>query len=70
MVGGYRFNEDSRDRGFKERLHELNSPNGVWSCENHFECTRVCPRDIKITKLINLSKRRFKKSDEDREKTD
>jgi succinate dehydrogenase / fumarate reductase iron-sulfur subunit len=52
-----RFNNDSRDKGFTERLSVLDSLNGVWPCENHFECTRSCPRNIKITKLINHTKK-------------
>ncbi|MCG6910747.1 MAG: succinate dehydrogenase iron-sulfur subunit [Deltaproteobacteria bacterium] len=55
-----RFNDDSRDRGFELRLPVLNADNGVWPCQNHFECTRACPREIKITKLINQTKRRIK----------
>lgn len=65
IVQASRFIEDDRDLGFQERLPELDNPNGVWPCENHFECTRVCPQDIKVTKLINLTKRRiaeFKKN--------
>jgi succinate dehydrogenase / fumarate reductase iron-sulfur subunit len=56
-----RFLFDSRDRGFSARLGVLDRPDGVWACENHFECTRVCPRGIKITKNINLTKRRITK---------
>jgi len=52
-----RFNKDSRDKGFEARLPVLNDPNGVWPCQNHFECTKACPRGIKITKLINETKR-------------
>lgn len=63
-VQAARFNDDSRDRGFEERLPVLDTPNGVWACENHFECTRVCPRGIKVTKHINLTKRRIKKHNE------
>ena len=54
-----RFNDDSRDRGFDLRLPVLNDPAGVWPCQSHFECTRACPRGIKITKLINQTKRRI-----------
>jgi succinate dehydrogenase / fumarate reductase iron-sulfur subunit len=61
VVQAARFLDDSRDRGFEERLPELDQENGIWPCENHFECTRVCPRDIKITKTINLTKRNIKK---------
>ena len=60
-----RFIFDSRDLGFAERLDVLDHPDGVWACENHFQCTRVCPRGIKITKNINLSKRRITKAKEE-----
>ena len=49
----------------EERLEVLDHPDGVWACENHFQCTRVCPRGIKITKNINLSKRRITKAREE-----
>jgi succinate dehydrogenase / fumarate reductase iron-sulfur subunit len=58
IVQAARFVEDSRDWGLAPRLDALDQPDGVWSCENHFECTRVCPREIKVTRLINLMKRR------------
>jgi succinate dehydrogenase / fumarate reductase, iron-sulfur subunit len=61
IVAAARFIYDSRDAGLEPRLDALDSKNGVWPCESHFECTRVCPRDIKITKLINLTKREIKK---------
>jgi succinate dehydrogenase / fumarate reductase, iron-sulfur subunit len=59
-----RFNDDSRDQGFEERLPVLDKPDGVWPCENQFECTRACPRGIKVTKLINQTKRRIQKHKE------
>jgi succinate dehydrogenase / fumarate reductase iron-sulfur subunit len=58
IVQAARFVEDSRDWGLAPRLDALDAPDGIWACENHFECTRVCPREIKVTKLINLMKRR------------
>jgi succinate dehydrogenase / fumarate reductase iron-sulfur subunit len=61
IVNAARFVFDSRDKGLDPRLAALDDPNGVWPCENHFECTRVCPRDIKVTKLINLTKREINK---------
>ncbi len=60
IVQAARFVEDGRDDGLAPRLDVLDTPDGVWACENHFECTRVCPREIKVTKLINLMKRRVK----------
>jgi succinate dehydrogenase / fumarate reductase iron-sulfur subunit len=61
IVQGARFVFDSRDQGLAPRMDVLNDPNGVWPCQNHFQCTRVCPRGIKVTKLINLTKREIKK---------
>lgn len=60
IVQASRFVFDTRDAGFEDRLAVLDHPDGVWSCDNHFECTKVCPREIKITKLINLTKRKIK----------
>jgi len=57
IVQAARWVFDSRDKGLEERLEILDQPNGVWACENHFECTRACPREIKVTKLINFTKR-------------
>ncbi len=66
IVQAVRFTRDSRDQGLEARLDELDDPNGLWPCESKFECTRVCPREIKITKLINLTKRQVKKYREER----
>lgn len=53
---------DSRDEHHTERLNQLDYPDGVWACRNFFECTRVCPKEIPVTKLINLMKRELKKA--------
>jgi succinate dehydrogenase / fumarate reductase iron-sulfur subunit len=55
-----RFVFDSRDEGIGPRLDVLDDSHGVWPCENHFKCTRVCPRGIKVTKNINMVKRAIK----------
>ena len=64
VVQSARFVFDSRDKGVEPRLDVLDKPDGVWACQNYFECTRVCPRDIKVTKNINLTKRSIKKRKE------
>ena len=61
LVQAARFVFDDRDSGLEKRLEVLDQKDGVWPCENHFECTRVCPREIKVTKLINLTKRAIKR---------
>lgn len=57
VANAARFIFDDRDKGVGERLGTLDTPDGVWACENHFDCTRVCPRGIKVTKAINQTKR-------------
>jgi len=59
IVQASRFVFDTRDAGFEQRLEVLDHLDGCWACENHFECTRACPREIKVTKLINLTKRKI-----------
>ena len=67
LAQAYRFISDSRDKGFEKRLPGLDHPQGVWACKNHFECTKSCPRRIKITKRINQTKQRIKTYREERE---
>lgn len=62
LVWAYRYTFDSRDDQFIERIKRADFPDGVWSCANYFECTRVCPKEIPVTKSINLLKREMKRS--------
>ena len=61
LVQAFRRIFDSRDTQKVERLDQLNVDDGVWACLNHFECTRVCPKEIPVTKYINTMKREIKK---------
>lgn len=61
IAQAFRFLADSRDQGFEQRLPVLDRPEGVWDCENHFECTKCCPRSILITKRINQTKKMIEK---------
>lgn len=60
LVQAFRRIFDSRDEEREERLRGLDDPNGVWGCVNHFECTRSCPKEIPVTKSINMIKRLLK----------
>lgn len=62
LVQAFRRVFDSRDEEREQRLLQLDHPDGVWGCVNHFQCTRVCPKEIPVTKSINLMKRELKKS--------
>ena len=61
LLSAARFILDSRDKGLAQRQGVLDNLDGVWGCENHFDCTKVCPRDIKVTKNINATKRAIDK---------
>jgi len=60
-VQAFRFIADSRDQAKQQRLDMVDVPDGVWGCQNHFECTKACPRSILITKRINQTKDMLKK---------
>jgi succinate dehydrogenase / fumarate reductase iron-sulfur subunit len=62
LVQAFRRIFDSRDEEREERLKQLDYSNGVWACENKFECTRVCPKEIPVTKSINIIKREIEKN--------
>lgn len=61
LVWAFRFVFDSRDAEREERLRSLDYPDGVWACEGRYECTRVCPKQIKVTKGINELKREIRR---------
>jgi succinate dehydrogenase / fumarate reductase iron-sulfur subunit len=61
FVRAFRYIFDSRNEDTVVRLKQVDHPDGVWGCVNHFECTRVCPKEIKITKSINTIKREIEK---------
>ncbi len=62
FVWAFRYIFDSRDDQQLERLTQINTPDGVWGCRNLFECTRVCPKEIPVTKSINTIKREIQKT--------
>lgn len=57
IVNAHRFIFDSRDRAAADRLEILNDAEGVWRCRTVFNCTRACPRGIKVTQAIGEVKR-------------
>jgi succinate dehydrogenase / fumarate reductase, iron-sulfur subunit len=57
LMWAYRYVFDSRDEEHAERLRQVDNPDGVHACVNFFECTRVCPKEIPVTKSINVLRR-------------
>ena len=62
LVQAFRRIFDSRDEEKLQRLTQLNNINGAWACVNHFECTKACPKEIPVTKCINMIKSEIKKT--------
>ncbi len=50
---------DSRQQDIKERMDKVDEPNGVWGCKSYWNCTKVCPKEIQITKNIFRLKRKL-----------
>ena len=61
IVQAFRRIFDSRDEESDSRMKQMDHPDAVWPCKNYFECTRVCPKEIPVTKSINFIKREIEK---------
>jgi len=59
IVQAFRRIFDTRDEESESRMKQMDHPDAVWACKNYFECTRVCPKEIPVTKSINFIKREF-----------
>ena len=66
LVQAFRRIFDSRDDEALERLRQAAEPDAAPACVNAFECTRVCPKEIPVTKSINFLKREIKRVLEER----
>ena len=62
LVRAFRYLFDSRDEGADERIALLDQKDGAWGCQTRFWCTKVCPKEIPVTKKINQIKKRISDS--------
>lgn len=53
---GVRYLLDSRDQGWDERMDEVGSHEGVWSCTFVGECSVVCPKHVDPAAAIQQGK--------------
>lgn len=53
---GHRYNLDTRDKGKKARMKQLNGKNGVWSCTFVGYCSEVCPKHVDPASAIQQGK--------------
>lgn len=54
----YRHRLDPRDGGAEERDALANAPGGVWDCDKHANCVKVCPKDCRPMRAIMMLRRR------------
>lgn len=52
LAKAFRFAGDSRDAAQKDRLKELVKEGGIWDCVRCYECTQVCPKDVRPAEHI------------------
>ncbi len=62
LVRAFRYLFDSRDEGFEERIALLDKKDGAWGCQTKWWCTKVCPKEIPVTKEIFEIKKRILES--------
>jgi len=62
LVRAFRYLFDSRDEGNQERIALLDHEDGAWGCKTKWRCTRVCPKEIPVTKEIFEIKKRILES--------
>lgn len=65
LVRAFRYLFDSRDEGSKERITLLDNKDGAWGCQTKWICTKVCPKEIPVTKEIFEVKKRILESKKD-----
>ncbi len=53
---GFRYNQDSRDHGFREREERMGSDEGVWQCSFVGACSDVCPKAVDPAATIQQGK--------------
>jgi succinate dehydrogenase / fumarate reductase iron-sulfur subunit len=57
LTQGWRYCEDSRDEGAKEREEELYSSHGIYRCHFAGACSQVCPKGVDPALAIQLAKK-------------
>jgi succinate dehydrogenase / fumarate reductase iron-sulfur subunit len=59
LLRAQRYLFDSRTQDSIERMRVLEKPHGVWSCKSYYQCTRVCPKKIRVTEAILQTKKKI-----------
>ena len=56
LLRAFRYLFDSRDGAGEERLKGLDDSDGIWGCKTYGVCTKVCPKEIPVTKDLAFIK--------------
>ncbi|MFZ3168366.1 MAG: succinate dehydrogenase iron-sulfur subunit [Candidatus Methanoperedens sp.] len=59
LVRAFRYLFDSRDEGAEDRISLLDNKDGAWGCQTKWWCTKVCPKEIPVTRQIARIKKRI-----------
>jgi succinate dehydrogenase / fumarate reductase iron-sulfur subunit len=57
LTAARRYNADSRDQGFVQRLGLLEAAGGAFHCHYAGECSRACPKGVDPARAVQLLKR-------------
>ncbi len=60
LLRSFRYLFDSRDGEDEARMKKLDHKDGIWGCKTHGECTKVCPKEIPVTKSLAFVKLKLK----------
>ncbi len=52
LAKAWRFYSDSRNTNIEEILKKVDSPDGVWACNEVYRCVEVCPKQVPPTNAI------------------
>lgn len=58
LLKAYRYTFDTRDKGYEERLPELDNKHGLWRCHKITNCYHSCPKDLNPTEQISKLQRK------------
>jgi len=57
LAQAYRYNTDSRDRGYERRKSVVGAAHSAFNCHYAGECSNVCPKGVDPARAIQLMKR-------------
>ena len=69
-VDMYKYIFNPLDSANEKRLKDAARPGGVFDCDKHGNCVKVCPKDIRPMRAITFIQRRIKKTEAGEQKAE